>query len=214
MLVVTVLLSSSRLHEQLTWTAPAPDCIAATGTATGAGGAPGTGAAGHTLPHVTERRGHMMLVSTDLGTRVSSRPSARPVEDLPRWRGRLEQLWRLQVEGIIELSLAYHEAASAARVGGRPAPAGFRRRQVRRILARTASAHHALAEIEAAMGRVDTASYGICESCRLPMRAGWLHAFPQIRYCQDCGPHQNGPQQVSLARAGASAAKIPAAAWT
>jgi RNA polymerase-binding transcription factor DksA len=154
-----------------------------------------------------------MLVSTDLAMRVSSRPSSRPVEDLPRWRGRLEQLWRLQVEGIIELSLAYHEAASAARAGGPPDPAGFRRRQVRRILARTASARHALAEIEAAMGRVDTASYGICESCRLPMRAGWLHASPQIRYCQDCDPHQNGPRQVSLARAGVSPAKAPAAAW-
>ena len=143
-----------------------------------------------------------MMVSTDQAMRVSARPSARPVEDLPLWRGRLEQLWRLQVEEIIELSLAYHEAASAARADGRPDPAAFSRRQVRRMLARTASAHHALAEIEAAMGRVDTASYGICESCRLPMRAGWLHASPQVRYCQDCDLHLKRAAAVRRRKAG------------
>ena len=143
-----------------------------------------------------------MLVSTDLATRVSARLSDHPVEDLPRWRGRLEQLWRLQVEEIIELSLAYHDAASAAPIGGHPGLAGSGSRQLRRILARTAFAHHALAEIEAAMGRVDTASYGICESCRLPLRAGWLRASPQVRYCQDCDPHQNEQQSSTGSRPG------------
>jgi len=51
------------------------------------------------------------MASTDLEERVAARRSARRLGDLPRWRGRLEQLWRLQVEEIIELSLTYHEAA-------------------------------------------------------------------------------------------------------
>jgi len=80
-----------------------------------------------------------IMVSTDLAARVAARRSARPVEDLSQWRDRLEQLWRPQVEKIIELSLAYHGGASAARTSGWPAPAGFCARQLRRILTRTAA---------------------------------------------------------------------------
>jgi hypothetical protein len=109
---------------------------------------------------------------------------ARPVANLPRWRDRLERLWRLQVEEIIELSLAYHDAAASVRPGGGGLePAGPRTRQ---ILARTARAHHALAEVEAALGRIDAASYGICGQCGLPLRTVWLEASPQRRYCPGC----------------------------
>ena len=76
------------------------------------------------------------MVSTDLAARVAARRSARPVEGLPQWRDRLEQLWRPQVEKIIEQFPAYHEGASAARTSGRPALAGFRARQ---LLTRTAA---------------------------------------------------------------------------
>jgi RNA polymerase-binding transcription factor DksA len=118
-------------------------------------------------------------------------PNQRPrpaslVDDLPRWRARLERIWRLQVEEIIELSLAYHDAASAPRVGGMPEQASSSASQLREVLSRTALAHHALAEIEAAMGRIDAASYGVCEQCGLRLDAGWLEASPQVRYCRGC----------------------------
>ena len=131
------------------------------------------------------------MLSVDLATRVSERVSARPVEDLPQWRDRLVELWRLQVAEIIELSLAYHQAA-AARPPRRPDPADRRARQLWRILARTASAYHALAEIEAAIGRIDTGSYGICEHCGLPVEAGWLDACPRARYCRIATRSQAG----------------------
>jgi len=122
------------------------------------------------------------MMSADL----DQRPSAGPASDLPFWRDRLEGLWRRQVEEIIELSLAYHEAASTGQCGGRPEPAGRRARRLRPILARIACAHQAVAEIEAALSRIDAASYGGCQQCGLRLRAGWLEASPQVRYCPDC----------------------------
>jgi RNA polymerase-binding transcription factor DksA len=113
---------------------------------------------------------------------------AEPAGGLPRWRERLERLWRRQVEEIIELSLAYHEAASAEPATGRPEPAAARSRRLQQIRARAASAHHGLAEIEAALARIDAASYGICEQCGERLRADWLEAFPQLRYCRRCRP--------------------------
>jgi hypothetical protein len=79
------------------------------------------------------------MVSTDLSARAAARLSARPAENDPRWQDRLEQLRRLQVEKIIELPPACHEGASAARTGGRPTPASFCARQLRRLLTRTAA---------------------------------------------------------------------------
>ena len=141
------------------------------------------------------------MASTDPGPRSAASLLAEPAYDLPRWRDRLERLWRRQVEEIIELSLAYHEAASAGDAAGRQEPAGARSRRLQRALARTASAHHALAEIEAALARIDAASYGICEQCGERLRADWLAASPQLRYCRRCrpprpergGPHRGAP---------------------
>lgn len=126
------------------------------------------------------------MALTDPGPRSAASLLADPAEDLPRWRDRLERLWRWQVEEIIELSLAYHEAASADRDGDRRGLATAGSRRLQRTLARTASAHHALTEIEAALARIDAGSYGICEQCGGRLRADWLEAGPQLRYCQRC----------------------------
>jgi RNA polymerase-binding transcription factor DksA len=128
------------------------------------------------------------MVSTDPGPRSAASLLADPAGDLPRWRDRLERLWRRQVEEIIELSLAYHEAASAEHAGDRPELAAARSRWLQQALARTASAHHALAEIEAALARIDAGSYGVCEQCGRRLRAEWLEASPQLRYCRRCRP--------------------------
>ena len=128
------------------------------------------------------------MTSTVPGPRSAASLLADPADDLPRWRDRLERLWRRQVEEIIELSLAYHEAASAEHPGDRPELAAARSRRLQQALALTASAHHALAEIEAALARIDAASYGICEQCGERLRADWLEASPQVRYCRTCRP--------------------------
>jgi DnaK suppressor protein len=131
------------------------------------------------------------MASTDPGPRSAASFLADPAGDLPRWRDRLERLWRQQVEEIIELSLAYHEAASAERAGDRPELAAARSGRLQQMRARAASAHHALAEVEAALARIDAASYGVCEQCGERLRADWLEASPQLRYCRRCRPPQS-----------------------
>ena len=117
------------------------------------------------------------MASTDPGPGSATSLLADPAYDLPRWRDRLERLWRRQVEEIIELSLAYHEAASDGGAAGRQERAGARSRRLQQALARTASAHHALAEIEAALARIDAASYGIASSAETGCeRTGWRPA--------------------------------------
>ena len=128
------------------------------------------------------------MASTGPGPRSAASLLADPADDLPRWREHLERLWRRQVEEIIELSLAYHEAASAEQAGDRPDLAAARSRRLQQTRSRTASAHHALAEIEAALARIDAASYGICEQCGERLRTDWLEAIPQLRYCRRCRP--------------------------
>jgi len=61
------------------------------------------------------KEGHAIMAPTDPGPRPAVSLLADPAGDLPRWRDRLERLWRRQVEEIIELSLAYHDTASADR---------------------------------------------------------------------------------------------------
>jgi DnaK suppressor protein len=128
------------------------------------------------------------MTSTDLARRSPAHLPAGPAADLPRWRDRLEQLWLRQVEEIIDVSAAFHEAASARPAGGRPEAAGHDPRRLRPILVRAAVAHRALAEIEAALGRLDAGRYGICGHCGLGLQAGWLDASPQARYCPACRP--------------------------
>ena len=128
------------------------------------------------------------MASSDPGPRSAASLLVDPADDLPRWRERLERLWRRQVEEIIELSLAYHEAASAEQAGDRPELIAARSRRLQQTRARAASAHRALAEIEAALARLDTARYGICEQCGERLRSDWLEAAPQLRYCRRCRP--------------------------
>jgi len=40
-----------------------------------------------------------------------------------------------------------------------------------------------LAEIDAALARLDTGAYGMCEACNHPISEGRLEALPAARYC-------------------------------
>jgi DnaK suppressor protein len=59
----------------------------------------------------------------------------------------------------------------------------FERSQVG-ALVRQARAH--LAEVDAALARVDAGSYGVCERCGEPIGAGRLDARPVARTCIRC----------------------------
>ena len=59
----------------------------------------------------------------------------------------------------------------------------FERSQVA-ALAR--QAEHDLAEIEAALGRIEQSTYGVCEACARPIGEGRLDARPAARWCIGC----------------------------
>ena len=92
-------------------------------------------------------------------------------------------MFRLRLERVTELSLAYHDVAAApegTRVRGEVA------RRVRRLAKRTVAERQALAEIEAALDRLETGTYGLCEQCREPISSALLATHPQARYCAAC----------------------------
>jgi RNA polymerase-binding transcription factor len=106
----------------------------------------------------------------------------------PVWRALLEARWRDRVQEVTELSLAYHEAASAVAVvadGGAPA-SGPAERKVRKLLRRTVAARRALADTEEALGRLASGRYGLCEGCMDAIPARLLAAAPEARYCPRC----------------------------
>ncbi|MGW5616461.1 TraR/DksA family transcriptional regulator [Streptomyces sp. NPDC003877] len=50
-----------------------------------------------------------------------------------------------------------------------------------------ASARMVLADVEAALARMDAGGYGICGRCRRPVDRERLLIVPQARYCGRCG---------------------------
>jgi hypothetical protein len=42
-----------------------------------------------------------------------------------------------------------------------------------------------LAEVDSALGRIDTGSYGLCETCHDPIEADRLESNPLVRFCLD-----------------------------
>ena len=60
---------------------------------------------------------------------------------------------------------------------------GFERAQLTALLA---TARERIAEVDDALRRMDTATYGICERCRQPIAEERLAARPFARYCMAC----------------------------
>ena len=108
----------------------------------------------------------------------------------PAWRALLEAQWRARVQQVTELSLAFHEAASAAAAPVGAVAAGAARgpgeRKVRKLLRRTVAARRALADTEDALSRLASGRYGLCEGCTAAIPARLLAVVPDARYCQRC----------------------------
>lgn len=45
---------------------------------------------------------------------------------------------------------------------------------------------HELDEIEDALGRLESSTFGLCEHCRRPIPLARLRAMPAARHCLDC----------------------------
>ncbi|QNS04944.1 TraR/DksA family transcriptional regulator [Streptomyces xanthii] len=55
-----------------------------------------------------------------------------------------------------------------------------------------ASARMVLADVEAALRRMDDGTYGICRRCGRPMDRQWLTVVPQARDCAGCLRRRDG----------------------
>lgn len=100
-----------------------------------------------------------------------------------RWRAILEARWRLRLQEVTELSVAYHTAASG----------GIEDRQARRLLRRAVAARQRLADTEDALGRVATGAFGRCEQCGTAVPEALLAVAPESRYCPRCATAPAGP---------------------
>jgi len=101
----------------------------------------------------------------------------------PRWRAILEARWRIRLQEVTELSVAYHAAA----------PGGTDDRDARRLLRRAVAARQRLADTEEALHRVAAGLFGRCEQCGAPVDARLLAAAPETRYCARCDGAAAGP---------------------
>lgn len=101
----------------------------------------------------------------------------------PRWRTILEARWRIRLQEVTELSMAYHAAAAGA----------IEDRQARRLLRRAVAARRRLADTEEALGRVAAGTFGRCEQCAAPISGVLLAAAPESRYCARCAAAATGP---------------------
>jgi RNA polymerase-binding transcription factor DksA len=143
---------------------------------------------------------------------LPARTDGRPVRgDAPYWRAVLEDLWRLRLQEVTELSVAYHSAAASGPDGsGRISP-GPRQQEARRLLRRTVAARRRLADAEEALGRLAAGTFGRCEQCGSAIGDGLLATAPETRYCPRCaaGPAQPAgqpPRQPPVPAGGPGAA--------
>ena len=94
----------------------------------------------------------------------------------PRWRAVLEARWRVRLQELTELSLAYHAAAADD-------PEDTR---ARRLLHRAVAARQRMADTEDALDRVGAGRFGRCEQCEALIPEVLLAAAPESRYCGRC----------------------------
>jgi len=112
----------------------------------------------------------------------------------PQWRALLEARWQARVREVTELSLAYHVAAAT---GPDVTGDGSGQPEVRALLGRAVAARRKLADVEEALGRLATGSFGRCEQCGSEIAAGLLAATPETRYCGRCDAEPVRPRALA-----------------
>lgn len=110
---------------------------------------------------------------------VGARYAALTPEDLAVLRANLHEQWLFRQEQLRQFA-----ARSTSRAGQAHGPAHPGQIEVRVKLA--ASARMVLADVEAALARMDDGSYGTCPLCRRHIEREWLLIVPQARYCARC----------------------------
>ncbi|MCX9192841.1 hypothetical protein C3Y87_15745 [Carbonactinospora thermoautotrophica] len=114
--------------------------------------------------------------SKTTGKAANSRNAGLSREQLTMFRELLEEQRRFRLGQLRQFDPA------SPQQGGEAGPSG--QREVDLELA--ASARTVLAEVEAALERIEQGTYGLCESCGEPIAPERLEIVPQARYCVTC----------------------------
>ncbi|MFI8194415.1 TraR/DksA family transcriptional regulator [Streptomyces sp. NPDC085946] len=110
---------------------------------------------------------------------IGERGTALTSEDLAALRENLHEQRLFREEQLRQIA-----ADSPYRPGGPHEPQAAARIEVGVRLA--ASARMVLADVEAALARMDAGAYGDCHLCRRPVERERLLVIPQARYCGRC----------------------------
>ena len=108
--------------------------------------------------------------------------------ELPGFRAALEEdVARLRAElHIGEADLADLIADAADGTGDDQADTGSKRLEREQEMSVNANTRDLIAQSLRALQRLDDGTYGMCESCGQPIRAGRLRAFPRATLCVAC----------------------------
>ncbi len=111
---------------------------------------------------------------------VVSVPADAGAEGAADYRELLVAQWRTQLDDVTRLSIDVESQREGDQAGGGATE------QARIAVRLLAAARRQLEETEAALARLDTGLYGICDGCRLPIPPARLEALPAARLCVSC----------------------------
>ena len=124
---------------------------------------------------------------------TSSTASAIPPRDdfLQRQRGELTARRASYREQVDRLTAAVDELAQASDAPDLGDEQGFAEAdslhvERDRVLSLTALARRRIDEVDAAIRRIDSGTYGACRSCRRPIPVVRLEAVPEATQCVSC----------------------------
>lgn len=111
----------------------------------------------------------------------ATRPAASPLSVAQRMclRDLLDDEWRAQVRQLTGLATAYHSAERA-----------LDDRAVAELTMALAVVRRRLVDVEAALARLDSRTYGTCDGCDRRMPFEQLEMNPLARFCATCQPPQ------------------------
>jgi RNA polymerase-binding transcription factor DksA len=109
----------------------------------------------------------------------ATRPVAPPLTPAQRvcLRDLLDEEWRAQVRQLTGLATAYHSAETAGNA-----------RSAAELSLALAVVRRRLLDVEAALARLDSKTYGACDGCDRHMPYEQLEMNPLARFCARCEP--------------------------
>jgi RNA polymerase-binding transcription factor DksA len=107
----------------------------------------------------------------------------------PRWKWHYRALMRLNGRMISERDARRREVTeSLAESHKDPADTAADRSERDILFAELGMEDNAIAEVEAALHRIRTGTYGVCEATGKPISPDRLRAIPWTRFCREAAP--------------------------